>query len=70
LALELADLNALRLALYEVTRDPALEMIALEKVPGRGGASWALIPAAEHREAIRAKAKALPKPASCDGIML
>ena len=58
-ALELADLNALRLALYQVTHDSSLESMPLVSVAVRGGASWALVPAPQCRDEIRAKAKAL-----------
>jgi len=58
-ALAIADLNALRMALYQLTNDPALEPIELERVPIRGGASWAHVPASKHHAEIRAKARAM-----------
>lgn len=56
-ALDLADLNALRLALYQLTGDPELEHVELVAVPVRGGASTALVPAEPYRDLIKAKAK-------------
>jgi 4-hydroxyacetophenone monooxygenase len=58
-ALALADLNALRLALYQLTGDPELERVELVPVPVRGGAMTALVPSPEWRELITAKAKAV-----------
>jgi 4-hydroxyacetophenone monooxygenase len=56
-AIDLADLNALRLALYQLTGDPALANIPLVPVPVRGGAMTALRPAPEYHEIIKRTAR-------------
>ncbi len=56
-ALDGADLNALRVALYQATRDPALVEMAVELRPARGGAFF--IPALSESDGELVKAKAL-----------
>lgn len=41
-ALDQADLNALRMALYQETRDPELAEMKVVRIPVRGGATTAV----------------------------
>jgi len=56
-ALSVADLNALRLALIQLTGDPVLTDMKTELVPIRGGASWGRAVKAEHHDDLKARAK-------------
>lgn len=64
-ALDDADLNALRLALYQATGDESLLDVKLQVIPVYGGATTLTEVAAEEREGIKAKVLAflLDKPA-------
>ncbi|MDZ3833537.1 MAG: FAD-dependent oxidoreductase [Sphingopyxis sp.] len=57
-ALEQADMNALRIALYHQTRDSELLDMALARFPVRGGAFEARVVARHHHDAIKQKALA------------
>lgn len=55
-ALDEADLNALRVALFQATGDAELAGMELERVPVRGGASVSVILAEPERNLLKAKA--------------
>ena len=62
-ALQHADMNALRLALYYQTNDPELATIEVISIPVRGGAFEARVIHRDHHEMIREKATAYLKDA-------
>lgn len=64
-ALEDADLNALRMALYQATGDESLLDVKLGQVPAYGGSSTLTVVAEDERDGLKAKALAflLAKPA-------
>jgi len=55
-ALDSANLNVLRLALYQATGDPELAMMEVERFPMRGGAFFGYLVAEKHHQAIKDKA--------------
>lgn len=55
-ALESANLNVLRLALYQATGDPDLAAMEVVRIPLRGGAFFGYLVADQHHEAIKEKA--------------
>ena len=57
-AVEQADLNALRLALLQVTGDQSLADMKLQRTPVRGGATTAITLAKDHHDEVKAKAVA------------
>jgi 4-hydroxyacetophenone monooxygenase len=57
-ALDSANLNVLRMALYQVTKDPALAAMRTTKIPVRQGAMWAPVLAGEHASEVKEKALA------------
>jgi 4-hydroxyacetophenone monooxygenase len=56
MAIEGANLNALRLALYQLTGDPDLLVMGVEPLPLRGGAYFGRALKAEHAEQVKEKA--------------
>jgi hypothetical protein len=56
-ALASADMNALRLALYQLTRDESLAELRTELVPVRGGAHMVRLIPERHHAMIRSKAR-------------
>jgi 4-hydroxyacetophenone monooxygenase len=52
-AVEQADLNALRMALYQATHDPAVAAIRTDRIVVRGGAGTQVTVAEEHRERLK-----------------
>src|SRR5437870_4011281 len=73
-ALGEADLNALRLALYQATGDESLAEMRIEHVPARGGATTMTLLARDDHEQLKQKAVAFlmndpepgPKPADAE----
>jgi 4-hydroxyacetophenone monooxygenase len=55
-ALGIANLNSLRLALYQATGDPSLETMETAQLPLRGGALFQTVLAEKHREEVTEKA--------------
>lgn len=55
-AVEEADLNALRLALYHCTKDPELARMSLTSVPVRGGATTMVVVEEKHHAEIKERA--------------
>jgi 4-hydroxyacetophenone monooxygenase len=53
LALDQADLNALRLALYQATRNPGLAAMEIERIPVRGGATTMVRLAPRHHDEVK-----------------
>lgn len=55
-AIDIADLNALRLALYQITGEEGLANLHLEQEPVRDGAMYMTVVAAADREEVKARA--------------
>lgn len=55
-AVESADLNALRLALYHCTREPELAQMSLTSVPVRGGATTMVVVDEQHHAELKERA--------------
>jgi len=55
-AIEQSNLNALRLALYQLTRDPELAAMEVEPFAIRGGALFTMVVAERHRSRMKEKA--------------
>ncbi len=55
-AVEQADLNALRLALYHCTKDPAFAEMELSSVPVRGGATTMVVVNEKHHADLKERA--------------
>jgi len=53
-ALEAANLNALRIALYHQTNDPRLSAMEVKQVPAQGGALTAYVLHRQHHDELRA----------------
>src|ERR1700682_6309074 len=55
-AVQQADLNALRVALFQATGDPELATMGVERTLVRGGSGTSYIVAEKHRDALMEKA--------------